>query len=97
MPATPVAREVIATSLESLLAAAALHLGEATASGARLAAPDPQEAWRALLAAEAVISALDRLMHPAFQAELARLAALLAERHPALALPVPASLAEGRS
>lgn len=96
MSATPVAQTVIATSLESLLRAAALHLGEATAEGARLAAPDPQEAWRALLASEALITALDRLMHPAFQAELARLATRLAERHPALDFPVPASLTEGR-
>ena len=97
MSATPIAQEVIATSLESLLAAAALHLGEATAEGARLAAPDPQEAWRALLAADALISSLDRLVHPAFKGEMARLAALLAARHPALELPVPASLTEGRS
>ncbi|MFP5501271.1 MAG: hypothetical protein ACLGIN_02200 [Candidatus Sericytochromatia bacterium] len=97
MSATPDPQTVIATSLESLLAAAALHLGEATAEGARLAGPDPQEAWRALLAADAMIQALDRLVHPAFKAETSRLAALLAARRPALALPVPASLTEDRS
>jgi hypothetical protein len=92
--------EVVLTSLEALLSAARLHLGEAMADGRRLDQTDPQEAWRALLAASALVSHTGALMAPEAlaprQAELERLLALLAERHPSAQFAVPAHLLPSR-
>jgi hypothetical protein len=87
---------VVLTSLEALLSAAALNLGEAMPDGRRLAKPDPQEAWVALLTASAILSHTGPLMKPEAaaprQATLDRLLALLAQRHPNEQFRLPAHL-----
>ena len=89
--------EVIAASVQSFLAAAALHLGESTADGQALAESDPQEAWRAILAAHALIHRLEPMMHESFKASLTYLTDRLAALHPDVEFPVPASLAGGQA
>lgn len=89
--------EVVLTSLEALLSAAALHLGEAMPDGRRLDTPDPQEAWLALLSASALLNHVGALMKPEHlaprQATLDRLLKRLAERHPTTRFTLPAHLA----
>ena len=43
--------QLVLTSLETFFSAASLHLGDALPDGRKLDATDPQEAWRAVLAA----------------------------------------------
>lgn len=87
--------EVIAASVQSFLAAAALHLGESTADGHTLPVRDPQEAWRALLAANALIAKLEPMMHESFKASATYLVERLAAQHPDAEFPVPVSLVGG--
>jgi hypothetical protein len=88
--------EVVATSLEALLSAAALHLGEAMPDGRKLAKTDPQEAWRALMAATGMLRYVGPLMDKAiadgYQATLQKRLALLAARHPNVEFPIPPDL-----
>lgn len=86
------ANALIAASVQSLLAAAALHVGEATADGRTLPVKDPQEAWRALLAAGALIEKLEPMMHESFKASHTHLVERLAALHPEVEFPVPESL-----
>lgn len=87
-PAPDVAT-LAALTLQGFLTAAGLHLGEEAPQAPRLARPDPQEAWRALLAADALCRALDPWLNDAFRVALQRLARRFAERHPGLAVPLP--------
>jgi hypothetical protein len=89
-------KDVIAFTLQGYLGAAALHLGETLADGSALAQPDPQEAWRALLAASGLLDALDRILHEDFRATFEHLLKRLAERHPDLEFPIPQALLAGR-
>lgn len=91
------AHEVIAASVQSFLSAAALHLGESTADGQTLAQRDPQEAWKALVAANALIKQLEPMMHESFKASLTYLVERLAVLHPNVDFPVPEALVGGRS
>lgn len=90
--------DVILASLEALFAAAALHVGETLPDGTRLASPDEQEAWKALLAASGMVAHVRSVMaSEAKDVVEPRLKALLtafAARYPNAALPAPASLAE---
>ncbi|MDB5096931.1 MAG: hypothetical protein JWM80_1352 [Cyanobacteria bacterium RYN_339] len=92
-PSLPSIGDQVLASLHGFLSAAALHLGEPSADGAKLAAPDPQEAWRALLAAVALADRLGPVMPPAelalVEAPLARLLERFAELHPDLPLATP--------
>lgn len=90
-----IVNEVIAGSLQSFLAAAALHLGETTADGRTLTERDPQEAWRALLAANALVRQMEPIIHESFTASLAYLAERLAAEYPDVEFPVPAPLVAG--
>jgi hypothetical protein len=85
--------ELVATSIEGFLSAAALNLGEPMADGRKLAAPDPMEAWRALLSAAALLNTLSPLMSDGrlvpYQAGLAALCEQLAKAHPTTAFPMP--------
>jgi hypothetical protein len=88
--------ELIATSLDALVSAASLHLGEALPDGRRLDQPDPMEAWRALLAIHALLGQLGPMMDDGaiapFKNAYAYLIKRLAERHPGEEFPVPGPL-----
>ena len=88
----PVGRQV-ETALKAFLSAAALHLGDALPDGSRLPAPDPEEAWRALLCAVALADALGPVMPPALHATydpaLEALLARFAAAHGTRELPPP--------
>ncbi len=88
--------EVVVTSLEALISAAALNLGDALPDGRALAAAarDPIEAWFALLAAGALVDQLGPMMNielrEGYRERLTDLAERLAEAHPQKDFPVPA-------
>lgn len=86
--------QVIGESIDALLLAAALHLGEATPDGRRLARPSGDEAWRALLAASAMIHAVGPMMEPMvasrYAAALQANLELLKRRFPQREFTVPA-------
>ena len=88
--------EVVVTSLEALISAAALHLGDALPDGRALAVADrdPGEAWFALLAAGALVDQLGPMMDVAiregWQDRISGLAERLAEAHPHRQFPAPA-------
>lgn len=88
--------QLVVSSIEAFFSAATLHLGEALPDGRRLPATDPMEAWRALLAASALLSQLGPLMAPEklmpYQAGLDYLLNQLATQHPTMAFPVPSWL-----
>lgn len=88
--------EVVATSLEALLSAAALHLGEPMPDGRKLMKADPMEAWRALLAATGLLRYVGPLMDPAvaegYAATLQQRLDLLAARYPDQDFPIPQDL-----
>lgn len=76
-------------ALQGFLSAASLHLGETASDGTRIEQADPQEAWKALLAADALLKALGPLAHADFRQAQAHLARRLAERHPTSEFPLP--------
>lgn len=88
--------EVVVTSLEALISAAALHLGDAMPDGCALGAADrdPNEAWFALLAASALVDQLGPMMdvglREGWQARLSGLAERLAQAYPQKEFPAPA-------
>lgn len=88
--------EVIVTSLEALLSAAALNLGESLPDGRKLSLPDGMEAWRALLGAIGLLRYVGPLMDPAvakgYQATLQRLLEKIAAMYPNEDFPIPADL-----
>lgn len=88
---------LIATSLDALISAATLHLGDPMPDGRRLDAPDPQEAWRALLAVQGLLAHAGPLMAEEtiapFRTAHAYLVQRLADAHPETAFPVPPALA----
>lgn len=90
--------EMVVTSLEAFMSAAALNLGEATPDGRNLAAPDALEAWRALLAATGLLNQFSPMMNETllvpYQAGLAHLLQTFVARHPDLEVPVPSWLQE---
>jgi hypothetical protein len=91
--------QLVLTSLESFFSAASLHLGDALPDGRKLAATDPQEAWRALLAASALLNQFAPLMTDnrlvPYQAGLEHLLQRLGETYPNARFPAPAWLVEG--
>lgn len=86
--------QVIGESIDALLLAAALHLGEATPDGRRVARPNADEAWRAILAASAMIHAVGDMMEPLvasrYAAALQANLELLKRRFPNREFPIPA-------
>lgn len=88
--------EITLTTLQALLSAAALHLGTALPDGRRLARPDAQEAWKAILGASGLLDRVGPLMAPeAYAAQRERLnglLSLLAERHGKERFPLPPEL-----
>ncbi|MDB5095790.1 MAG: hypothetical protein JWM80_211 [Cyanobacteria bacterium RYN_339] len=88
--------EIVVTSLEALLSAAALHLGEALPDGRQLAPieRDPIEAWMALLSASALVEQMGRYMRDdlrqTFEGKLQALVTKLAANHADRQFPVPA-------
>lgn len=88
-PELPVG-DMIAQSIMTLLSAAALHLGERTTGGAQAPAqPDPDEAWRALLAAASLIRRMRPLLPEAVPARWQTLTSRLAATYPDREFPVP--------
>jgi|GEM_PF-3349002 hypothetical protein len=83
--------QIVATSIDALLSAASLNLGEPLADGSRLAEPDPVEAYLATMAAHTLIERMGPLMTDTvrmpFEAAIARLAKLFAEKHPHQPVP----------
>lgn len=97
-PVTPfTVGEVVLTSLDALLSAAALNLGEAMPDGRTLDRPDAQEAWKAILAASGMLKHVGPLMKESAwrQAEerLQAVTSRLATLHPDTEFPVPEALA----
>lgn len=88
--------EIVVTSLEALLSAAALHLGDAMPDGRGLPADqrDPVEAWFALLGAGALVDQLGPLMQAerrdGWRTRIAGLVERLAKAHPDRRFPAPA-------
>jgi hypothetical protein len=78
------------------LSAAALHLGEPDDRGRRLAAPQPQAAWLAILAADALTDALlphlDADTADGLGRSLGQLMAKFAARYPTFQAPLPPTL-----
>jgi hypothetical protein len=91
--------QLVLTSLEAFLNAAALHLGDALPDGRRLDATDPQEAWRALLGASALLNQFGPLMKGdklvPYEAGLAHLLERLGQAYPDARFPAPAWLVNG--
>ncbi|MDB5096225.1 MAG: hypothetical protein JWM80_646 [Cyanobacteria bacterium RYN_339] len=91
--------QLVLTSLESFFSAASLHLGDALPDGRKLDATDPQEAWRALLAASALLNQFAPLMADnrlvPYQAGLEHLLQRLGQAYPEARFAAPAWLVEG--
>lgn len=85
---------IAGAALQSFLAAASLHLGEPLADGTRLAAPDAQEAWKALLAADALLRALGPLASDEFKGAFAHLTRRFASQNPEGQFPLPPRFVE---
>lgn len=90
--------ELVLTSLEGFLSGTHLHLGGALTDGGVLEKRDPQEAWRGLLAASALLNQFAPLMsHEVLVPYYNRLKALseqLAKQHPTERFPAPPWLAD---
>lgn len=88
---------LVAASLEAFFATAEGHLGDARPDGSRVALPDPQEAYLALLAASSLVDQLCHVMAPAlhqtYATRLERLLALYEARHPGPHAEAPAPVA----
>ena len=95
MPAFQVA-EVVVTSLEALISAAALHLGDRMPDGRGLTTgqQDPVEAWFALLGAGALVDQLGPLMQAeirdGYRSRIEGLVDRLAKGYPTKKFPAPA-------
>jgi hypothetical protein len=91
--------QLVLTSLETFFSAASLHLGDALPDGRKLEQTDPQEAWRALLAASALVNQFAPLMTDdrlvPYQAGLEHLLQRLGETYPNARFAAPAWLVEG--
>lgn len=90
--------ELLATSLESFMGAAHLHLGGALEDGRKLTERDPQEAWRALLAAAALLNQFEPMMSEEvllpLQERLRDYLRQLGAQHPDEEFPAPLWLIE---
>lgn len=88
--------EIVVTSLEALISAAALHLGEALPDGRKLseAERDPVEAWMALLSASALVEQMGRYMRDdlrqTFEKRVTGLVEQLAAKYGDRQFPAPA-------
>lgn len=85
--------EVVGTSLDAFLTAAALHLGEPDRNGKHIQQPDPIEAWIAMISASALLMQLRPIMTDAMRAPyeqaLRQLADRFAAQHPDVRVPAP--------
>jgi hypothetical protein len=83
-------------AVQMCLSAAALHLGEPDDRGRRLAAPQPQAAWLAILATDALTDALvpylDADTADGLGRSLGQLMATFAARYPTHQAPLPPTL-----
>ena len=90
--------QLLADAINAFLSAAALHLGESTGQGGKVAQPSPTEAWLALMGASALVSELSPHMAEAmrqyFRQSLDALLLKFAERFPDEVLPMPGLLAD---
>jgi hypothetical protein len=90
--------ELVLTSIEGFLSGTHLHLGGALTDGGVLEKKDPQEAWRGLLAAGALLGQFAPMMnHEVLVPYYNRLKALseqLAKQHPNERFPAPAWMAD---
>lgn len=88
--------EIVVTSLEALISAAALHLGEQLPDGRQLpeAERDPIEAWMAILGASSLVDQLGRYMRDdlrqTFETRVQGLTEALATRYGDRPFPAPA-------
>lgn len=87
--------EIVVTSLEALLSAAALNLGDVMSDGKRLLSPNPQQAYLALVSASALVVELSPLMEPSifehYQAALLGLCERFSNAFPDLPVNAPGS------
>lgn len=85
--------QMVVDAINTFLSAASLHLGDATASGERVAVPRASEAWLALMGASALIEELSGQMSESvqthFRQTLDGLLRRFAERFPDEEVPVP--------
>jgi hypothetical protein len=90
--------ELVLTSLEGFLSGTHLHLGGALSDGSVMKECDPQEAWRGLLAASALLNQFAPLMsHEVLVPYYNRLKALaqqLSEKYPHERFPAPPWLSD---
>jgi len=90
--------QLVADAINAFLSAAALHLGEPTDQGGRVAQANPTEAWLALMGASALVSELSpHMADPMRQYFSQALDALLlkfGERFPDEVLPLPGLFTE---
>ncbi|MNX46370.1 hypothetical protein D3C86_769090 [compost metagenome] len=90
--------QLVADAINAFLSAAALHLGESTAQGSRVAQANPTEAWLALMGASALVGELSphmaESMRQYFSQALDALLLTFGERFPDEVLPLPGLLAD---
>lgn len=92
--------EVVVTSLEALVSAAALNLGAELPDGRALPASeqDPMEAWLALLAAGGIMDAVGAMMQQelreGYRGRIGEQADKLAAMYPKKPFPVPAPVVD---
>lgn len=95
-PGTLDAAALAGQAVQMCLSAARLHLGEPDERGRRLAAPEPQGAWLAILAADALIDALLPLLDTETAtnvgAALGQVLAAFPARYPTYQAPLPPTL-----
>jgi hypothetical protein len=89
---------LVLTAIEGFLSGAALHLGETLPDGRGLEKRDPQEAWRGLMAAGALLAQFAPLMDAAalapYQARLVAGTRAIAQQFPDVEFRVPAWMAD---
>ena len=85
--------QMVVDAINAFLSAAALHLGEATSTGERVAEPRSSEAWLALMGAIALVDELTPQMGETvqshFRQSLDGLLLKFAERYPDEDVPAP--------
>jgi hypothetical protein len=95
-PGTLDAAGLAGQAVQMCLSAASLHLGDSDERGRRLAAPEPGDAWLAILAADALIDALLPLLDSetatALGQSLGRLVAAFPARYPTYRARLPLTL-----
>ncbi|MFN3428919.1 MAG: hypothetical protein ACK46X_03080 [Candidatus Sericytochromatia bacterium] len=95
-PGTLVAATLAGQAVQMCLSAARLHLGDPDERGRRLATPTPDDAWLAILAADALIDALLPLVDSdtatALGQSLGQLLAAFPARYPAYQARLPLTL-----